>query len=249
MSNFKIFLVIDILKSNAVHAIKGDRKNYKPLKSPFFDTNDPIEIIREIKKRYDLKHFYIADLDAILTHQPNFQMIKKIFELKKLKIILDPGIRGVNDLELFSKYKIDCLILGLETIQNIKVIKKALKIFNKKNIIISLDMYKENILTNIKKLKKLNPLDVVEKLEKLGIKNIILLDLFKVGQKIGGIPPLYIKIKKNFSGNLLVGGGIKNFNDVLSYYDNNFSGVLIGTAIYDGTIKFNDLKTLIKLNQ
>ncbi len=249
MANFKIFPVIDILNSTAVHAIKGKRDNYQPLKSPFFNTSEPFDIVRNLKEKFNIKQFYIADLDAIIKQKPNFRILKKILEIENIKIIVDPGIKTVNDLKKYLKFKIESIILGLETIQKIKTIKESFKIFNKNKIIISIDMYKERIISKINKLKNLTPLTVVRKLEKIGIKTIILLDIFKVGQKIGGIPPLYLEIKKNFDGNVLVGGGIKNLNDVQFYYEKGFSGVLIGTAIYDGTINLKKLNMFTKTNQ
>lgn len=249
MSNFKIFPVIDILNSTAVHAIKGERDHYQPLKSPLFNTSEPLDIVRNLKEKFNIKQFYIADLDAIIKQKPNFRILKKILEIENIEIIVDPGIKSSNDLKKYSEFKIESIILGLETIQKIKTIKESFKIFNKNKIIISIDMYKEKIISKINKLKRLTPLTIVRKLEKIGIKTIILLDIFKVGQKIGGIPPLYLKIKKNFNGNVLVGGGIKNLNDVLLYYEESFSGVLIGTAIYDGTINLKKLNIFTKTSQ
>ncbi|MFX0104936.1 MAG: HisA/HisF-related TIM barrel protein, partial [Candidatus Hodarchaeota archaeon] len=75
-----------------------------------------------------------------------------------------------------------------------------------------------------------------------GIETIILLDLHRVGQKFGGIPPLYLDILRNFKGDVFVGGGIKDYRDLLNYKENNFSGVLIATALYDGTIKIERIK-------
>ena len=52
MSNYKIFAVIDILNSTAVQAIKGERDNYQPLKSPLFNTSEPFDIIRNLKEKF-----------------------------------------------------------------------------------------------------------------------------------------------------------------------------------------------------
>ncbi|HEY0089823.1 MAG TPA: HisA/HisF-related TIM barrel protein, partial [Candidatus Lokiarchaeia archaeon] len=104
----------------------------------------------------------------------------------------------------------------------------------------SIDMFQEKLITKMK-LDSFNPLKIISLLDSLGVKEIILLDLFRVGQKIGGIPPLYLKIREIFSGDILVGGGIKDFNDILNYKKNNFSGVLIGTAFYDGSIKIEEI--------
>ncbi|GAI69286.1 unnamed protein product, partial [marine sediment metagenome] len=84
------------------------------------------------------------------------------------------------------------------------------------------------------------------RIENLGVEKIILLDLYKVGQKLGGIPQLYQEIRDEFKGNIIVGGGIKDMDDIKLYNRHNFSGVLIGTALHDGTINFDKIR---KFNQ
>ncbi|MFX1234535.1 MAG: HisA/HisF-related TIM barrel protein [Promethearchaeota archaeon] len=246
MNFFKVYPVIDILNSKVVHAVKGERDKYTLLKSPLFNTNEPLEIILQLKETYNLNQFYIADLDAIMFEKPNMKIINNVLDIVNIETMIDPGIKSIDHLKIFSGIKLDKIILGLETIQNITIIKESFKFFSKDKIIVSIDMYKEKLFTSIEKLKKLTPLDITRKLEKIGIKKIILLDLYKVGQKLGGISPLYIKIKDSFSGDVLIGGGIKNLNDVRLYYKNSFSGVLIGTALYDGTINPNELKRFSK---
>ncbi|MBA7635504.1 hypothetical protein ES703_43108 [subsurface metagenome] len=39
-----------------------------------------------------------------------------------------------------------------------------------------------------------------------------------------------------------MGGGIKNYTDILNIKEQNFSGVLIATALYDGTIEIENLR-------
>ena len=100
-----------------------------------------------------------------------------------------------------------------------------------------------------KRYKNINihqPVKIDEKKLNQGneVKNIILLDLFRVGQKIGGIPPQYLEILNNFSGDIFVGGGIKNIEDILNFKNHNFSGILIATALYDGTITAEKLWNL-----
>lgn len=242
MTRFKIIPVIDILNSKAVHAKKGERTKYKPLKSHLFQSSDPVEIIQLIKKKYNFSEFYIADLDSIINKIPNFRILKQILEISDMDIILDPGIVNLEDIYLFSRFKIKNLILGLETIKSFKLINQCLQILNQNKIIISIDMYNGQILSNAKEIKTQNPLKLIKKIESLGIKNIILLDLFRVGQKIGGIPPLYLDILQNFTGNIFVGGGIKNFIDILDYKEHSFSGILIATALYDGTLDMEKLR-------
>ncbi len=242
MTRFKIIPVIDILNSKAVHAIKGERTKYNPLKSNLFQSSNPVEIIQLFKKKYDFNEFYVADLDSIINKTPNFPILKQILDISDMNIILDPGIVNLEDIYLFSRFKIKNLILGLETIKSFKLINQSLQILDRNKIIISIDMYNGQILSSAKDIKTQNPFNLIKRIESLGIKNIILLDLFRVGQKIGGIPPFYLDLLHNFTGNIFVGGGIKNYRDILDYKEQNFSGILIATALYDGTIDIEKLR-------
>lgn len=244
MKNFKIIPVIDLLNSNAVHAKKGERHEYKPLKSHLFQTSNPIEIISRIKELFNLFEFYIADLDSILYRNLNFRIIKEILNISEIEINLDPGIINLKDIKQFIEIEIKSLILGSETIKNLKLISKALSILNPDKIILSIDMYKGKVLSNTKEIKNKNPLDIIQKIKTIGVKKIILLDLYRVGQKVGGVPPIYIDILHNFNGEVLVGGGIKDYEDLLSYKNHNFSGALVATALYDGTISSEQLREI-----
>ncbi len=245
MEKFKIIPVIDILNSKAVHAVKGEREKYKPLKSVLIENSNPVEIVKEIQEKTSINDVYIADLDAILRKEPNFSQLFEILKIFDIKVMIDPGITLTKNILEYSSYNVDSLILGLETIKNLDVISDCLEIMGSKKTIVSVDMYKEEILTNVKKIKNQHPIETIEIIEELGVEKIILLDLYKVGQKLGGISPLYIEIREKFKGQILVGGGIKNIRDLELYKLNNFSGVLIGTALHDGTI---DIEKLRKIN-
>jgi phosphoribosylformimino-5-aminoimidazole carboxamide ribotide isomerase len=244
MCGFRIIPVIDILNSKAVHAIKGERTKYKPLISELFKSSDPIEIIKILNHRYNFDEIYLADLDAIIKKNPNYEIISKITKFQNLKLILDPGIVKSEDILKFSRFNIKKLILGLETINSFEVIRDSLKIFGIDKIVISVDMFKGKIITKIRDLMNESLLNTILKLKYLGVRELILLDLFRVGQKLGGVPPLYLKIREIFDGEILVGGGIKNFDDLQNYYRNSFSGVLLATALYDGSINIEKLNML-----
>jgi len=244
MSNFKIIPVIDILNSKAVHAKKGERTKYKTLKSYLFHSSNPVEIIREIKNKFNFYEFYVADLDSIINKTPNFQILKEILEIADIEVILDPGVVDLKEIHQYTRFKIKSLILGLETIRSLEIISKSLQILSQNKLIVSIDLYKGEILSKVRGLKNQEPLDIIKKIESLGIRTIILLDLYRIGQKIGGIPQLYLDILSNFNGDILVGGGLKNFKDILDYKEEKFSGVLIATALYDGTIDVKKLRNI-----
>jgi len=240
MSNFNIIPVIDILNSMPVHAVKGERSKYKPLKSVLFDTINPKKIV-EILISIGFRKIYIADLDAIIKNKPNLNLLEEIATIPKANILLDPGIRTEKDFLKYSQIDILKLIIGLETIKDLSIIIKIFNKTKKNRIIISVDMYQQKIKSRNPLINKSTPLEIIKRLKNLGIDQIILLDLFRVGQKAGGIPKLYLEIKNKFGGDVFVGGGIRDINDIKKYQKEKFAGVLIGTALYDGTINFKEL--------
>ncbi|MBY8980384.1 MAG: hypothetical protein KGD72_08345 [Candidatus Lokiarchaeota archaeon] len=246
MNKFRIIPVIDILNSQAVHAIKGEREKYKPLKSVLINDSDPIRIALKLKNEYLFNEFYIADLDAILQRKPNITILSKILDIPGVEVMIDPGIKTEKNVWNYFKLNLKSLILGLETLRDLKVVTECLELFDTNKIVVSIDMYNEVIKTNIKEFKNQDIIAIIRKIEDLGVVKIILLDLFKIGQKIGGISALYLKIREVFSGEILVGGGIKDIQDINEYRSNNFSGVLIGTALHDGSIKIEELRSFLK---
>jgi len=244
MKKFKVIPVLDILNSEAVHAVKGERNKYKPLKSKLFNSSNPVEILKVLRYKYQFNEFYIADLDAITNRKPNIHLLTKILKISGINILIDPGIVDFKDIQQYSKYEIKKLIIGLETIQSLGIIREALALLGQKNLIISIDMYKEKILTKATGLKNITSLEIINRIESLGVKKIILLDLFRVGQKIGGIPQQYLEIQDSFNGDIYVGGGIKDYKDILNYKQQNFTGILIATALYDETLNIEKVRNI-----
>ena len=246
MNQFKIIPVIDLLNSRAVHAVKGNRSEYKPLESKYFNTTSPYDIIESLHKKFGFKDFYIADLDSIMKKKTNIPLISELLKNLPINIMLDPGITNDLDLKHYSGLKISQIILGMETIKSLNVIENAINIFGYDKTILSIDMFDGKIISSIKELRNLNLIEIMKKVENMGIINYILLDLYRVGQKIGEIPNTYLKIRENYDGNFFVGGGIKDFKEIVKYKIKKFAGVLIATSLYDGTINLEKIKSLYR---
>ena len=253
MSDFKVIPVMDILNQKVVHAIRGDRQNYELINKKYKNlSNEPIKMVKFLTEKYNFSTLYIADLDLIqrnLDLSPNLGIFKKILEnFSQINLIVDLGIKIKKDLNPYVELNFEKYILGLETLRNLNTLKKCLREYSSSQIILSLDLYKSSPITKISELKRRTIFESINLFQNLGVRNLIILDLYRVGSKTGGIPDMYKKIQSIFEGNVYVGGGIKNNDDIINYENEGFSGVLIGTSIYEGTIKPKDLKKYI-INQ
>ena len=61
----RVIPVIDLKGGVAVHAVRGERERYRPLRSRIAEGSDPVELTRAVRERFGLDELYVADLDAI----------------------------------------------------------------------------------------------------------------------------------------------------------------------------------------
>ena len=244
---FNIIPVIDILNSVCVHAKKGQRDKYNPLKTKLINTINPYEFIQELKLTYGFSSFYVADLDAILKKTPNYELLSKITSIPNINIMVDPGIIDINDLKLLINLKLDGIILGLETIKELSVLEKTIELIGSDKVILSVDMIDGRVISSIQEFQGENPLQVINEVKDFELNKIILLDLFRVGQKMGSLSPVYNEIRRKFKGEIYIGGGIKNLEEILTIKEKEFNGVLIATALYDASIDIVKLKSIFSI--
>jgi len=63
--NMRIIPVIDVRGGIAVHARRGQRSNYQPLRSRLCRSANPVQVVEAFLSVYMFPVIYIADLDAI----------------------------------------------------------------------------------------------------------------------------------------------------------------------------------------
>ena len=61
----RVIPVIDLKRGVAVHAVRGDRERYRPLRSRIAEDADPVHVTRAVRDGLGLDELYVADLDAI----------------------------------------------------------------------------------------------------------------------------------------------------------------------------------------
>jgi phosphoribosylformimino-5-aminoimidazole carboxamide ribotide isomerase len=224
---FRIIFVLDILNGNVVHAIKGERSKYKPVQgSMICDSSDPFEILSAVNPR----EIYIADLDHIQNIGDNFEIIKKISG--KTKTMVDIGVTNIDDVKKCAQIA-DTVIIGTET-ASFEIIENAAIQFPGR-INVSIDMKNGYVLTKDTRMD-MRPEDLVRRMNEIGIKDIIMLDLGKVGTS-AGIDGIFLKkIVEISTHNILIGGGLKDVDDIEILERSGINGALAATALHNGNI-------------
>jgi len=237
----KIIPVIDILNSKVVHAVKGRRLNYQPLESILFKSTEPLEVAKGFKA-LGFNELYIADLDAIIDCSMNFQTLKSIANETSLKLMVDAGITSIPRAKKLLDNGISKLIIGTETLQSKKFVKQAVETFGSDRVVVSIDLKGEKVIVKLGFDGCLSPICLLQDFKRMGVSQVIILDLARVGSGEGVNVDFLMKVIAEVGINVFVGGGVRDINDLIKLRNLGVSGTLIATALHTGKISIDTLK-------
>jgi phosphoribosylformimino-5-aminoimidazole carboxamide ribotide isomerase len=243
----RLIPVIDLLNDQVVHAIKGDRQHYKPVESVLCHTSDPLAMASAFRDRLGLNELYIADLNAIqgaplTSHQ---EIISELASKTRMKILLDAGASDIEGAQTLLDLGVCKAVIGAETLKTRDDLVKIPDGVNPEYLVFSLDMRAGKILSCCAELASMPVLEILEELQSAGWKEVILLDLDRVGSGEGAPPSLAIKARTNFPElNLLLGGGIARTEELIELKRFGVEGVLLATALHNGAITISGLRAL-----
>jgi phosphoribosylformimino-5-aminoimidazole carboxamide ribotide isomerase len=237
----KVVPVIDILDGLAVHAVKGLRRNYKPVKSVLTASADPVKVAIAFKK-LGFKELYVADLNAIMGDNDNFSIIKRIAGATRLQLIVDAGVNDLKKAGQVIRHGASKVIIGTETLCSINFIAEAIDTLGTKYVITSLDIKNGQLLSKLDPGKFSNPIEALRMFQRMGLTQAILLDLARVGSEEGVDLAFLKKILESVDIDVFVGGGIRDINDLVNLKELGVFGALLATSLHSGKIKMKDLR-------
>ena len=237
----KVIPVLDVFGGVAVHAVRGRRSDYKPLKSVLCESIDPVEVAVAFKA-FGFGELYVADLDAITCKQLDSSLLKRITSKTGLKLMVDAGVTSLEKAEKVFETQVSKVIIGTETLLNTRFVADAVKSFGSEKIIVSVDLNGDQIISGIELGKLKAPLAFLHELEALEVSQIIVLDLTRVGSGEGVNTAFLREVTNSVKADVLVGGGVRDITDLQELKDLGVFGVLMATALHSGKISPESLK-------
>lgn len=237
----KVMPVIDILNGVAVHALRGKRSEYKPLQSILSKSTEPLEVARAFKA-LGFTDLYVADLDAIIDCSTDFQTLKRIVEETGLYLLVDAGITNLERAQKLLEAEVAKLIIGTETLQTKSFIAQAVERFGSDRIVVSLDLKGDEVIVKAGFDGCSDPLCLLQEFKTMGVSQVIILDLLRVGSGEGVNVEFLKKVIAEIGVDVYVGGGVRNIEDLIELKTLNVSGVLVATALHTGKISVQNLK-------
>jgi HisA/HisF family protein len=237
----KVIPVIDILNGAAVHAVRGMRSEYKPLESILVRSAKPLEAACAFKT-LGFEELYIADLDAIIDCSTDFKLLKRIAGETGLSLMVDAGVTSLERAQRLLESGVSKLIVGTETLANKSFVAKAVQRCGSDHVVLSLDLKGSSILVRAGFDGCTDPLCLLQEFKAMGISEVIVLDLNRVGSREGVNTAFLKKVISKTGLDVYAGGGVRNISDLVELNALGVSGVLVATALHTGKISVEDLK-------
>jgi phosphoribosylformimino-5-aminoimidazole carboxamide ribotide isomerase len=241
----RIIPVLDLMEGLVVHAVKGERERYQPVRSILAASADPLEVARCLQAETKCRTFYIADLNAIQGKGHNLEAIGEIASQLDAELWVDAGVADAGSANRLVEAGADVVIIGSETLSGLQQLRFICDSVPREKFIFSLDMAKGRVLSRAEALKGIAPSQALARLTSEGLDRFILLTLDSVGT--GGGPDLHLLqgAKRDYPQHTFTaGGGVKTPDHLQALSDTGVDGVLVATSLHRGWIGGRDLMAL-----
>jgi phosphoribosylformimino-5-aminoimidazole carboxamide ribotide isomerase len=236
----KVIPVIDVLNKIVVHAVRGIRKEYQPLQSVITKSFEP-SVVALTFKNFGFSDLYVADLDAIIDCSTDFNILNTIGDKTDIKLMVDAGVTSIERAQKLLDSGVSKLIIGTETLQKESFVSDAVRLFGSERVVVSLDLKGNKILAKFGFDGCIDPFCLLRQFKEMGVSQIIVLDLLRVGSGEGVNVDFLKKVIAEVGIDVYVGGGVRDINDLVELKNLGVSGALVATALHTGKISIDQL--------
>ncbi len=237
----RIIPAIDIINGECVRLSKGDY-NQKTI----YNSN-----VLEVAKNFEdngIHFLHLVDLDGAKQNRIiNYKILEKISSETNLTIDFGGGLKSEEDIKIAFENGAKQVTLGSIAVKNPELFLKSLEKYGSEKIILGADARKEKIaISGWLEESQTNIYDFIKEKTEDGIQYVISTDIDKDGMLEGPSFDLYEKIiGENSDIKLIASGGITSVEDLEKVKSIGCEGAIIGKALYENRITFNDLKPFL----
>lgn len=232
-----IIPAIDLIDGSCVRLTQGDYDR----KTTYY--KDPLDVAR----RYEdcgIKRLHLVDLDgAKASHPVNLKVLERLATSTALQIQYGGGIKSSDALKEVFTAGAKRAICGSIAVKQPESFREWLDEFGPERMVLGADTRDGRIAINgWLEAAQMGVEELIESFRNAGLSQVICTDIAKDGMLSGPSVPLYVKLQKLFPGiEITVSGGISSWDDIENLDRNGLKSVIVGKAIYEGRITFEQL--------
>ena len=240
----RVIPVIDLKGGVAVHAVRGERERYRPVRSRIVAGSDPLELTRAVRDRFGLDEVYVADLDAITGGPGNDEVVAAL--AGEARAMVDAGTSTARAVARVLDLGAARVIVGTESLPGVDAFRALRAAVPDAPLVVSLDLRAGRVLSPDPALAAAGAADALARLVDAGAREAIVLDLARVGSGEGPDVALLADLHARLPDvDLLAGGGVRDASDLRALADAGAAGALVATALHGGAIAVGEVRALV----
>ena len=216
-----------------VHARRGDRTRYAPLRSTLCVNSQPPDVAAALLDLFPFPILYIADIDSIQGVGNNRDVIAQLHRIfSNITLWVDSGISSLAEFNSWQQLNLGRAVIGTENSPKPELVS----ILASHNAILSLDYRGNDFIgpSNLREQTVFWPSD------------LIVMTLARVGSKLGPDFERLAQIKKmGANKNIYAAGGVRRPADLEALENLGVTGVLLASALHEGRITQAELRRFI----
>lgn len=240
MDEFTIYPAIDLRGGKVVRLLRGD---------PAYQTtygDNPAEVARHWLD-CGATWLHVINLDGAFgerssNNQAALHAIINHIAVSSpaAKVQFGGGLRSLNDIEFTISLGVNRIILGTAAIETPEMVEKAINRYGYKKIALAIDARHNQVaVRGWTENTEMDPITLGKNFFKLGLRTAIFTNINRDGAGEGVDLSTAKEIASATGLSVITAGGVASLEDVCRVSEAGLSGVIIGRALYDGTI---DLK-------
>jgi phosphoribosylformimino-5-aminoimidazole carboxamide ribotide isomerase len=232
----KKWAAIDILKGRVVTLMKGD-----PSASTEWGTDAPEAAARWQKEGADGLH--LVDLDRAFGGGSNREVIRSVLGAADIPVEVGGGIRSVEEACRWLNFGASRVVVGTMAFKNPEKLREILRKVGPARVAVAVDFEGERVLTSgWRQRESVDIMGAVESFGRLGVETVIATAVERDGTASGPDFDTYRALTGLGRMKIIASGGIRSPEDVARLRAQGLDGVIIGRALYEGTVKLAELK-------
>lgn len=240
---FTVYPAIDLRGGKVVRLQEGD-----PARMTAY-SDDPADTARRWLEA-GAAWLHVVNLDGAFGESDdlNRDALKMILNVAKsfdAQVQFGGGLRSLEAIEPALSLGVNRVVLGTIAIDNPDVVADALKRFGAEQIAVGIDARDGFVrVRGWKDDSRVSAIDLALQMKMLGLQTIIFTDVSRDGLGSGLNITSTRELADSSGLEVIASGGVHTIDDVVAARDSKLAGVIIGRALYEGSI---DLEQVLQV--
>ena len=233
--SFTIFPAIDLRGGKVVRLKEGD-----PARMTSYN-DDPVDAAQRWLEA-GASWLHVVNLDGAFSEsdEANRRALESILKLGA-QVQFGGGLRSLEAIENAIRMGVSRVVLGTIAIEKPEVVSDALQKFGAESIAVGIDARDGHVrLHGWKSQSETSAKNLALQMRILGLCTVIFTDISRDGLGRGLNIAATRELAESSKLDVIAAGGVRTIQDVNAARNANLAGIIIGRALYEGTIDLHE---------